>query len=166
MAYRLINGDLIMRKHLDDGQRAVSALIARFQLAPAKIGISGHSFGGTISLYLGALDERCRFVCSSGAAGSFTKRQATATGFGMIEIVPALAARYDIADVVGAIPPRELLLVSGAEDAYSSDVGQVLEQVGLTDVVHHVHVSGGHELDSFRSEAIVNWPFAQATSGE
>jgi dienelactone hydrolase len=166
MAYRLINGDLIMRKHLDDGQRAVSALMARSQLASAKIGISGHSFGGTISLYLGALDERCRFVCSSGAAGSFTKRQATATGFGMIELVPALAARYGIADVVGAIPPRDLLLVSATQDEYSSDVGHVLEQAGLTDTVHHVHASGGHELDSFRCGAIVNWLVDQATSAK
>lgn len=157
MTYRLIHGDVIMRKHMDDAQRAVSALLAQPRVAPGKVGICGHSFGGTISLYLGALDQRCRFVCSSGAAVSFAGREASGTGIGMIEVIPGFANRYDMADVIGAILPRELLLVSATNDEYSADADQVLEKAGLADVVEHIRTAGGHELDSPRFEAIVNW---------
>jgi dienelactone hydrolase len=166
MGYRLINGDLIMRKHLDDGQRAVSALIACSSLKPSQIGISGHSFGGTLSLYLGALDERCHFVCSSGAVVSLAARQAAGTGIGMIELVPGLAGRFEMADVVGAIPPRQLLLVSATEDPYSSDADRVVEQAGVAAVVQQLRVSGGHALNRERSEAIVEWLVARASNGE
>jgi dienelactone hydrolase len=164
MTYRLIHGDVIIRKHMDDAQRAVSALLAQPGVAPGKIGICGHSFGGTISLYLGALDQRCRFVCSSGAAVSFAGREASGTGIGMIEVIPGFANRYDMADVVAAIPPRELLLVSAIQDEYSADADQVLEKAGLAGVAEHVRVVGGHELDSFRFEAIVNWLVSHATT--
>ena len=164
MTYRLIHGDVIMRKHMDDAQRAVSALLAQPRVAPGKVGISGHSFGGTISLYLGALDQRCRFVCSSGAAVSFAGRQASGTGIGMIEVIPGFANRYDMADVIGAIPPRELLLVSALQDEYSADAAQVLEEAGLAGAVEHVRAVGGHELDSSRFEAVVNWLASHATT--
>jgi dienelactone hydrolase len=162
MAYRLLNGDLIMRKHLDDAQRAVSALLAHPRVAPDRVGICGHSFGGTVSLYLGALDERCRFVCSSGAARSFADRQASGTGIGMIEVIPGFANHYEIADVVSAIPPRDLLLVSATNDEYSADADQVLQQAGLRGIVDHVRTNGGHELDSFRFEAITDWVASHA----
>jgi dienelactone hydrolase len=165
MTYRLLNGDLIMRKHLDDAQRAVSALLTHERVAPSRVGVCGHSFGGTVSLYLGAVDERCRFVCSSGAVRSFADRQASGTGIGMIEVIPGFASRYDMADVVSAIPDRDLLLVSATDDEYSADADQVLQQAGLQGVVDHVRVNGGHELDSFRFEAIVEWVVSHAQQG-
>jgi dienelactone hydrolase len=164
MAYRLIHGDVIMRKHMDDAQRAVSVLLAHPRVAPGKVGISGHSFGGTVSLYLGAVDERCRFVCSSGAARSFASRAASGTGIGMIEIIPDLANRYDIADVIGAIPPRDLLLVSATDDEYSADTDQMLDQAGLAGAVEHIRADGGHELDTARFEAIVDWLVSHAAT--
>jgi len=82
----------------------------------------------------------------------------------MIEVIPGFANRYDMADVVGAIPPRELLLVSAIQDEYSADADQVLERAGLAGVVEHIRTAGGHELDSFRFEAIVNWLVSHATT--
>ena len=164
MAYRLIQGDLIMRKHLDDAQRAVSALLSDPEVPSGKVGICGHSFGGTISLYLGALDARCRFICSSGAAVSFAKRQAAGTGIGMIEVIPGGARRYEMVDVLRAIVPRKLLVVSATSDPYSADADQLLQQAGIADVVDHVRPDGGHELDSARFETIVNWLVSQAAS--
>ena len=164
MAYRLLRGDLIMRKHLDDAQRAVSALSTSPGVDRSKIGISGHSFGGTLALYLGAVDDRCRFVCSSGAAGSLANRQASGTGIGMLEVIPGLANRWEMADVVRAIPPRRLLVVSATDDEYSADADHVLEQAGQVNAMDHVRVSGGHTLDSLRFEAIVSWFVAQATA--
>ncbi|HEX3853360.1 MAG TPA: hypothetical protein VHW01_20490, partial [Polyangiaceae bacterium] len=75
----------------------------------------------------------------------------------MIEVIPGFASRHEIADVVSAIPPRDLLLVSASNDEYSADADQVLQQANLQSVVDHVRVNGGHELDPFRFEAIANW---------
>ncbi|HEY3667470.1 MAG TPA: acyl-CoA thioester hydrolase/BAAT C-terminal domain-containing protein, partial [Polyangiaceae bacterium] len=164
MGYRLIHGDLIMRKHLDDAQRAVSALLTHPRVALGQVGICGHSFGGTVSLYLGAVDERCRFVCSSGAAASFARKQASGTGIGMIELIPGIASRFETADVVAAIPPRNLLLVSAIDDEYAADADQVVAQAGLTGVVEQLRTNGGHELDRVRFEAIVDWVAARAAA--
>lgn len=93
MAYRLVNGDLVMRKALDDAQRAVSVLLDEARVEPGRVGVSGHSYGGTTAMYLAAVDPRCRFACISGAVSSFAARQRNGTGISMFELVPGLARR-------------------------------------------------------------------------
>jgi len=71
MCYRLLRGDTLMRKVLDDSARAISLLQAHPQIDADRVGILGHSYGGNTVLFHAALDERIRFACSSGAASSY-----------------------------------------------------------------------------------------------
>jgi dienelactone hydrolase len=156
MSYRLLDGDTLMRKCLDDAQRAVSVLLSIAGVDARRVGIAGHSYGGYTSLYHAAVDARCRFACISGAVCSFETRRRESTGITLFEAVPGLARWLDTHDVLAAIGPRPTLVVSGTQDKYSRDADQVVAKVG-GDFITELRVERGHALDQERFDAIVEW---------
>jgi len=156
MAYRLLDGDLLMRKCLDDAQRALSVLLAAAEVDEQRVGVAGHSYGGYTALYHAAVDARCRFACISGAVCSFATRIREDTGFTLFETVPGLARDVDTHDVLSAIGPRPTLVVSGTQDKYSRDADEVVAKVA-GDFITELRVDRGHALDAERFDAIVEW---------
>lgn len=156
MSYRLLDGDTLMRKCLDDAQRAVSVLLSVAGVDERRVGIAGHSYGGYTSLYHAAVDARCRFVCISGAVCSFETRRRENTGITLFEAVPGLARFIDTHDVLSAIGPRPTLVVSGTQDKYSRDADQVVAKVA-GDFITELRVERAHALDQERFDAIVEW---------
>lgn len=163
MAYRLVGGDVLMRKCLDDAQRALSVLLAQSGVEASRVGVFGHSYGGTTALYHAALDPRMAFVGVSGAGASFEERLRRGTGINMFELVPGVARDWDVADLVRAIAPRPLLLASATEDPYSIDADRVIREAGGTGVTE-LRVAGGHALDEPRFAAITDWLVEQASA--
>ena len=162
MSYRLLDGDTLMRKGLDDAQRAVSVLLQATGLDERRIGVAGHSYGGYTALYHGAVDTRCRFVCISGAVCSFETRRRESTGITLFEAVPGLARDLDTHDVLAAIAPRPTLVVSGTQDKYSRDADEVVARAG-GDFITELRVDRGHALEQDRFDAIVDWIVARAS---
>lgn len=160
MSYRLLDGDTLMRKCLDDAQRALSVLIDAAEVDERRVGIAGHSYGGYTALYHAAVDPRCRFACISGALCSFETRRREETGITLFEAVPGLAQLVETHDVLSAIGPRPTLVVSGTEDKYSRDADQVVARVA-GDFISELRVDRGHALDQERFEAIVDWVVAR-----
>jgi dienelactone hydrolase len=168
MAYRLLSGDLLMRKVLADSAVAVSFLCSLDQVDPGRIGILGHSYGGNTVLFHAALDERLRFACSSGAASSYARKTADNTGIEEAEIIPGFAQRWDIDDLVACIAPRPLLIVSATEDPYSVDAPEVeagarwaYAALGAENALEHLRFEGGHALTEERFVAIIDWVASQ-----
>jgi dienelactone hydrolase len=164
MSYRLLDGDLLMRKCLDDAQRAVSVLLGVAGLDARRVGVAGHSYGGYTALYHAALDARCRFACISGAVCSFGTRRREGTGITLFEAVPGLARDVDTHDLLSAIGPRPTLVVSGTEDKYSRDADQVVARVA-GDFISELRVDRGHALDQERFDAIVAWIVDRVSDG-
>ncbi len=156
MSYRLLDGDLLMRKCLDDAQRALSVLLQAAELDERLVGVAGHSYGGYTALYHAAVDARCRFACVSGAVCSFETRRREDTGITLFEAVPGLARQIDTHDVLSAIGPRPVMVVSGTKDKYSRDADQVVAKVA-GDFITELRVDRGHALDQERFDAIVEW---------
>lgn len=156
MSYRLLDGDLLMRKCLDDAQRALGVLLQATGLDGRRVGVAGHSYGGYTALYHAALDARCSFACISGAVCSFQTRRREGTGITLFEVVPGLAREIDTHDVLAAIAPRPTLVVSGAQDKYSRDADQVVAKVA-GGCITELRVDRGHALDQERFDAIVGW---------
>ena len=156
MSYRLLDGDLLMRKGLDDAQRALSVLLQVSGVDARRVGVAGHSFGGTTALYHAAVDPRCRFACISGAVCSFETRLREGTGILLFEAMPGLARQCGHHDLLAAIGPRPVMVVSGAQDKYSRDADQVVAKVA-GGFVTQLRVEGGHALDQERFDAIVTW---------
>lgn len=163
MSYRLLDGDLLMRKCLDDAQRALGVLLQASGIDQRLVGVAGHSYGGYTALYHAAIDPRCRFACISGAVCSFGTRRREGTGITLFEAVPGLAREIDTHDVLSAIGPRPTMVVSGTGDKYSRDADQVVARVA-GDFITELRVDRGHALDQERFDAIVEWIVERVSS--
>lgn len=164
VAYRLIAGDTLMRKILEDGMAAVSALLDRSDVMPRDISALGHSYGGNTTLFLTAVDQRITAGCASGALASYRRKMADGTGIEMAEVIPGFTTQFDMHHVLAAIAPRPFLVVSADEDKYSVDAPDIIESAsrsvdrsGNKCNVNHVRVAGGHALDESRFGEIVDW---------
>ncbi|WP_426271244.1 dienelactone hydrolase family protein [Dyella kyungheensis] len=156
MSYRLLDGDLLMRKCLDDAQRALSVLLEVAGVDERLVGVAGDSYGGYTALYHAALDPRCRWACISGAVCSFETRRRGGTGITLFETVPGLTRLLDTHDVLSAIGPRPTMVVSGTKDKYSRDADQVVAKIA-NDFITELRVDREHALDQERFDAIIEW---------
>lgn len=156
MSYRLLDGDVLMRKCLDDAQRALSVLLQATDIDERLVGVAGHSYGGYTALYHAAVDPRCQFACISGAVCSFETRRRENTGITLFEAVPELTRLIDTHNVLSAIGPRPTMVVSGTKDKYSRDADEVVDKVA-GDFITELRVDREHALDQERFNAIVDW---------
>jgi dienelactone hydrolase len=164
MCYRLLRGDTLMRKVLSDSASGITLLREHPLVDPERVGILGHSYGGNTVLFHGALDERIRFACSSGAAGTYQLRMAHQVGIEMAEVIPGFANRYDIPDLVACFAPRPTLIVSATDDPFSQDAEDIVTKArarctefGRPERIEHKHYEGKHALTQERFDHIVNW---------
>jgi dienelactone hydrolase len=164
MCYRLLRGDTLMRKVLDDSARGISLLQEHPLIDSRRIGIMGHSYGGNTVLFHTALDVRIMFACASGAASSYQHKMAHQVGIEMAEVIPGFAAKFDIQDLVKCMAPRRVLLVSASEDKYSLDADKIVQKaresyiaLGEEERLEHERYEGGHPLTQERFNHIVQW---------
>jgi dienelactone hydrolase len=169
MTYRLLDGELLISTILADGAQAVSVLGHVQGVDDHRIGVLGHSMGGSIALFHAALDERVRFAGVSGAAATYRAKIAAGTGIEASLVIPGVRGVADIDDIATLIAPRPLLLVSATEDPYSQDADAVAAHaartyaaLGAADALRHVRFPGGHDLTKERFDLIQDWVLAQA----
>jgi dienelactone hydrolase len=160
----LLRGDTLMRKVLSDSAQGISLLCSHPLVDVERIGILGHSYGGNTVLFHGALDDRIRFACASGAACSYQFKLAHQFGIEMAEVIPAFLAHYDIPDLVTCFAPRRLLVVSAVEDPHSQDsdwvVAAAREQcaaLGTEEHIEHKRYPGDHSMTQGRFLDIIDW---------
>ncbi len=162
MAHRLVRGDLLMRKILEDSSAALSVLQEQTRIK--RMGVIGHSFGGSVALFLAALDTRVAYACSSGAVCSFKHKLLLGTPLEMSMIIPGFAEKYDLDDLLRCVAPREVFVVSATQDPHSADADKVVKSAfkefaaqECPSHLQHLRVSGAHALDVTRFDAIVQW---------
>lgn len=168
MAYRLLQGDTLMGKVLSDAAEALSVLMLQPSVADDRVGVLGHSYGGNTALFHAAVDDRVGFVASSGAACSFRTKMASRTGIEMSEVIPGFCTRFDVEDLIRAIAPRPLLLVSAEGDPYSQDGPDMADSAAPAYAIAPAALTsqrypGGHGLDQERFTRIVNWTIETAS---
>jgi len=171
MSYRLLRGDTLMRKVLEDAETAVSLLAGIAAVDAARVGLVGHSYGGNTVLFQSALDARVRYACSSGAACSFRDKIARGTGIEMAEVLPGVLGRFDIEALLRLTAPRPALVVSASDDEYSRDAEAIVAlarpayaSAGSPDALEHAFFQGGHALDRARFDRIVEWVTSAASA--
>jgi len=164
MTYRLVLGDTLMRKVLDDASIGLSLLFHSSLVDKKRLGVFGHSYGGNTALFQAALDARVAFTCSSGAACTFKNKMQSDTSFEFALAIPGFHAHFDFDDLVKSIAPREILLVSATEDKYSKDADVIFESakpmfeaLQASEKIQQKRYDGGHALTEERFQDIVEW---------
>jgi len=171
MAHRLVVGDLLIRKVLQDCADALSVLRTRSDFP--RLGVIGHSFGGIAALFLAALDTRVEFACASGAVCSLRQKLASGTGLEMSLVIPGFLQRFDTDDVLRCVAPRRIFVVSSDNDPQTEDANDVVanarsafQQRHCEHHLLHLRVPGSHALDRQRTDAMVEWMLAEASLPE
>ncbi|MDE6596377.1 MAG: prolyl oligopeptidase family serine peptidase [Oscillospiraceae bacterium] len=169
MCYRILNGECLMKKVLDDAVSGITLLSHLDYVDKDKIGTLGHSMGGNTVLFLAAVDERISFSCASGSACTYENRMKNDVGIEISSVIPNFHKKYDIYDLVSCTAPRRLLIVSSDEDKYSRDASYIVEKAApayskyeALKNLQHKRYSGGHEMTKERFDFIIEWLEANA----
>ena len=146
-----------------DGLRTVDYLQSRPEVDPARLGVGGLSFGGTMTTYLAALDPRLKVACISGYVSTVKGDAITMRGKGNFcgaQYMPGLLTIGDIPEVAGLIAPRPLCVEMGEQDecfiigdarAAFAQVERVYAAAGASDRLIADVFSGGHEWSGRQS---------------
>jgi len=104
-----------------DGIRGIDYLLTRDDVDPKRIGCGGQSGGGTLTMFLVALDERIQAaVVSEGNTENMAQEYFEPPGpvaDAEQNIVPSLPAGLDRFDLLHAFAPKSLLICIGNKDA-------------------------------------------------
>lgn len=164
MTYRLVRGDTLMRKVLSDASFGISLLTHLPFVQKERVGVLGHSYGGNTALFQSALDDRISFTCTSGAVCSYKNKMQNQTSFEFALAIPGFVEKFDFDDLLSAIAPRRVLVVSANDDKYSKDADVIVthaqpafDVLNVPSSLVHKRYNGGHSLDAERFEFIVNW---------
>jgi len=111
----LLQGEDLTHYRVWDGIRAIDYLLTRPEVDPQRIGCAGHSGGGTLTLFISALDERvrCAVVNQGGTHHRWPLLLRPESRVGPADaeqnLFPAAIHGIDLCDLHVAIAPRPLL---------------------------------------------------------
>lgn len=111
----ILLGEDLTHYRVWDGVRAIDYLLTRPEVDPQRIGCAGHSGGGTLTMFISAVDERVKVaVINEGGTGHrwpIDLRPENRIGPSDVEqnIFPAAIHGVDLCDLHVAIAPRPLL---------------------------------------------------------
>lgn len=111
-----ILGYNLVTLHLWDQIRTLDFIEEYLNVNSEKIGVTGISLGGTIGLYLAALDKRISasaIVCALTSFPIHSIQEANSCGS---QFIPGIYQYGDLSDIAGLIAPRPVLFASGSDD--------------------------------------------------
>ena len=111
-------GYQLLQLNISDGQRCLDYLQSRPEVDGQRLGCMGCSFGGTMTTYISALDERVQaavIVCYLSTLTDALNDRGRGNTCGS-QFMFGLRAAGDIADVAGLIAPRACMAQIGSDD--------------------------------------------------
>ena len=108
-------GYQMLTLQLWDAMRSIDYLQSRPEVDGKRIGCQGVSFGGTMTTYLAALDERVQ-VAMIGCYMSSIAEALERANFCGVQYMPGLLKYGEISDVASLIAPRPLMVEVGERD--------------------------------------------------
>lgn len=163
----LLMGEDLTQYRVWDGMRAIDYLQTRPEVDGSKIGCAGHSGGGTLTMFISALDERVRCaVINEGGTNHHwpvTVRPGSRVGPADVEqnLFPSALYGVDSCDLHVAIAPRPLLtLVENYSPAFEQTAGHIrqrYEQLGAGDRFATAEATDPHAYTHKLRLATTDW---------
>ena len=167
-AQQLLLGRAPARLMTWDGIRGIDYLVSREDVDPQRIGVTGHSGGGTQTAYLGAVDERVRAAAPWAYITSF-KRLLASRGPQDAEqnLFHGIARGLDHADFLEVRAPKPTLVVATTRDFFNitgtretfSEAKRAYAALGAANAIRLVEDDAGH--DSTRANREATYAFFQ-----
>jgi dienelactone hydrolase len=151
-----------MTLNVFDLGRCIDYLLTRPEVDAGRIGCAGLSYGGTLTLFAAALDERIKVAVVSGYLSTLYEQTFVRGDTCGQQIVPGLLQWGELADVACLIAPRALLVESGTEDQgfgiaaarqACGEVHRLYEALGIPERMAHHVFEGGHRWDGTQTVA-------------
>lgn len=160
----LLAGRTAIGERVWDMEKIIDWALTRKDVAGRNILMMGNSGGGFVTMYAAALDERITIAVPS---CSFDKLVAADGRIYQCDCntIPGILAYGGMADVVGLVAPRHLLIVNGHGDslhndadieAESSDVARIFKAASVPNHFDHRWGNDGH-----RFYQDLMWPFVK-----
>ena len=156
----LVNGILVgttpFAQNLWDMARCIDVLQALPYVDRDRIGACGWSYGGTISLFLAAWDERVSAVLVSCALASIASSHRVPWNFCGSQVLPGMADELDHSSLLALIAPRpliaenakdDLIFPLGAARATLEQAAAAYEAAGAPDGTQLFVIAGDHRFD-------------------
>jgi dienelactone hydrolase len=157
----LMLGRTIIGERVYDVDRALDYLWTRTDVDRRRVGVMGHSAGGTTSIFAAALLPRLRFAMPSCALCSFS-HWVTILPHCACNAVPGLMLEAEISDILGCLAPKPVVVVAGTTDPIFPIAGsrkafahlrRIYATAGAADRVRLVIGPGGHDFYADRAWA-------------
>jgi dipeptidyl aminopeptidase/acylaminoacyl peptidase len=161
-----ITGSSQARFMIWDGIRAVDYLLARNEVDPNRIGITGRSGGGTQTALISAFDERIYASAPEAYITNHTRLLQTIGPQDAEQNLPGGIARgIDHADLLAVRAPKPALMITTTEDFFSiqgaretaKEVSEIYNAYGEKDNFNKVEDGGGHGSTEKNREAMYSF---------
>ena len=150
----LMLGRNLIGERVYDVDRAIDYLKSRDDVNMNRIGVMGHSGGGTVAIYAGAILPRISFIMPSGSFCTY-KDSWLSIVHCCCGYIPGLYEVAEYADLTGLLAPRPVVIVAGKGDHIQPIKGvreafqnlkQIYRAAGAEDRCHLVVGSEGHRF--------------------
>lgn len=112
----LLLGRTLMGERVYDTRQVLDYALSRGDLNPHQWNLLGFSGGGTVAMYLAALDDRVRRVILASSFCTY-RDSILSRSHCPCNVVPGILRLGEMADVAGLISPRRLSVIHGRNDA-------------------------------------------------
>jgi dienelactone hydrolase len=165
LVHALMAGVSPLSQNLWDLMCCVDVLQAHPLVDPGRVGAAGLSYGGTLSLFLAAWDDRVKAAVVSGYLSSWADSHKVPWNMCGSQVLTGVLGQLEHVDLGAMVAPRPLLVETGTEDmifplaaaqAAVRDLGKVYAHAGAAAALEHDVFTGGHHWHGARA-----YPFLQ-----
>jgi dienelactone hydrolase len=154
LVHAVMAGRSPLTQNLWDLARSLDVLERHPLVDPARMGMVGLSYGGTVTLFLAAWDERVAAAVVSGYFSSWAESHKMPWNMCGSQVLPGMLGALEHVDLAALVAPRPLLIESGTDDdlfpamvaaAGVQRLAGVYATVGADGRLRHDVFEGGHQ---------------------
>ncbi len=162
----LLYGHTLTAKYIADASRAADYLVSRPEVDADRLGVVGHSMGGTGTLFAAAFDERFQAAFSNCGVSTYEAILRNEVIHNFTLYIPGLLNLCDMGEMIALVAPRAFMISSGDQDPIFPADGirqayytaqQRYEQLGATDKIDLLLMPCDHQFNPTMHQACLRW---------